>query len=76
MRILRREELQSLTDGVANSLDGSGGGFSDKVLEFGEDLLDGIHARLAFVAAELSMIRLGRVLIKAMPASEGQAEMF
>jgi len=32
-----REEPDNVADGEANSIDGSGGGFSEEVLEFGED---------------------------------------
>jgi hypothetical protein len=34
-----REELENVADGKACGFDGSGGGFSEEVLEFGEDLL-------------------------------------
>jgi hypothetical protein len=34
--------LENFADSKANCFDGSGGGFSEEVLELGEDLLDGI----------------------------------
>src|ERR1700748_3190564 len=43
-----REELENLADGEAYGFDGSGGGFSQEVLEFGEDLLDGVQVRRVF----------------------------
>ena len=42
LRILR-EELQSLNDDVADCLDRSSDRFSEKVLEFGHALADGIQ---------------------------------
>jgi hypothetical protein len=42
------EELENFADGEANRFNGSGGGFSEEVLELGKDLLDRVQVRRVF----------------------------
>jgi hypothetical protein len=45
---LRREKLQGLGDCAANGFDGSGGSFSEKMFELGEDLFDRVQVGRVF----------------------------